>query len=56
TGILESDETFDFVRISQITETIKDVPGILREARRLLKPGGLLLVVARVRSRVLREP
>ncbi|KAJ1307264.1 hypothetical protein OPQ81_001377 [Rhizoctonia solani] len=45
TGILESDETFDFIRIAHITEIVKDVPGILREAQRLLKPGGLLLVV-----------
>lgn len=61
-GILENDETFDFVRIAQITEIVrecpsrktaltnkfgqvKDVPSILREAQRLLKPGGLLLVV-----------
>ncbi|CAE6529289.1 unnamed protein product [Rhizoctonia solani] len=44
-GILENDETFDFVRIAQITEVVKDVPGILREAQRVLKPGGLLLVV-----------
>ncbi|KAH7342037.1 S-adenosyl-L-methionine-dependent methyltransferase [Rhizoctonia solani] len=44
-GILESDDTFDFVRIAQITEIVKDVPGILKEAQRLLKPGGLLLVV-----------
>ncbi|KAF8689026.1 putative methyltransferase, partial [Rhizoctonia solani] len=45
TGILEDDETFDFVRIAHITETTKDVPSILREAQRLLKPGGLLLVI-----------
>ncbi|CAE6519592.1 unnamed protein product [Rhizoctonia solani] len=45
TGILEGDETFDFVRIAHITEIIKDVPGILKEAQRLLKPGGLLFVV-----------
>ncbi|KAG8715329.1 hypothetical protein FRC11_004631 [Ceratobasidium sp. 423] len=45
TGILESNEAFDFVRIAHITEIIKDVPGVLKEAQRLLKPGGLLLVV-----------
>ncbi|KAG8777746.1 hypothetical protein FRC12_000227 [Ceratobasidium sp. 428] len=44
-GILEHDNSFDLVWISCITEVVKDVPEIIREAQRVLKPGGLLCMV-----------
>ncbi|KAG8748099.1 hypothetical protein FRC10_008832 [Ceratobasidium sp. 414] len=44
-GILERDDSFDLVRISCISEVLKDIPEIIREARRVLKPGGLLCVI-----------
>ena len=36
--------TFDIVILSEVVEHMEDVPAVFQEARRLLKPGGRLLV------------
>ena len=38
------DNTFDFVLSSQVLEHVKDVDQYMEECRRLLKPGGVLLL------------
>lgn len=40
-----SDDTFDAVTMSHVIEHINDPIGILKECRRILKPGGMLVLV-----------
>lgn len=42
-AIDETDNTFDLILSTQVLEHVPDPAGYLAEARRLLKPGGLLL-------------
>ncbi|KAG9126850.1 hypothetical protein FRC07_001707 [Ceratobasidium sp. 392] len=42
-GIAESDNTFDVVHIRHAMTKIRDLPGLILEIHRVLKPGGLLL-------------
>ena len=44
------DESFDTVVCALVLCTVPDLPGTLAEARRVLRPGGLLLFIEHVRS------
>jgi SAM-dependent methyltransferase len=48
------DETFDLVLSNQVFEHVDDLPGVMDEIRRVLKPGGRLLALFPSRG-VLRE-
>ncbi|CAE6422870.1 unnamed protein product [Rhizoctonia solani] len=42
-GIAESDETFDIVHIRHAMSKIRDLPALIMEVHRVLRPGGLFL-------------
>ncbi|QRV76243.1 methyltransferase domain protein [Ceratobasidium sp. AG-Ba] len=42
-GIAEEDNTFDVVHVRHAMTKIRDLPGLILEIHRVLKPGGLLL-------------
>ncbi|CAE7225642.1 unnamed protein product [Rhizoctonia solani] len=42
-GIAEHDETFDVVHLRHAMPKIRDIPGLLLEVHRVLRPGGLFL-------------